>query len=1571
MIRRLGAVWFLLCALPVLAEAAATRTPTPSPSPTPLPTVSPLPRQLLPTRTPPAAGRGALAADCNGDGEVTIDELLIGVNIALGARPLSACPAFDLNGDGEVTIDELLVAVNIALGGPPPATPTPILGDREAALIGSSPAHGEGGVALSRETILRFSAPLDPASVTLEAIDVTFGGGEVLRRLHLSPDRTTVTVFYTVFLPAAARIRVTVDGNKLRAAGRPVDADGDGTPGGIARIDFDTLSIVPVAGTAVCGRVFASELVPGGNGTSLNQPLKGVLIEVDGNPDLRAVTDQFGNFRLEPAPAGRFFVYIVGTMAEADLPPGAYYPNVGKAWRAIPGQENNIGDIFLPLIKPGTLQPVSRTQDTEVRFPSEVQRDFPELADVLLSVPADSLYANDGTRGGMVGIAPVAPDRIPSRLPLGLELPLVITVQTDGAENFDRPVPTCFPNLPDPSTGQPPAPGEKTHLYSFNHDIGEFEPVGPMTVTADGRLTCTDPGVGILAPGWHGSGPPPVNPPPPPPPLCQPPGGGVAGLGGGAQGNDCDCDVEDAKERLCEQQARTNFSQNYLNCIAVAATIAALCVAAKSLPCLVAAALIGGLCLGVAEKKRDQDLQQCALNNPCNIVITGGGTSAIAGDIPPLDDPAAQRIAEIVEEIPPLFANLVIGGQEVPESIFDEIMDRLDEANRVAGGDAVEYLRSFSLRLEEQVAALNAQIGEATGNAPPYPIRFAAEILRANGPLRLRGETQAFGQYTLFVPRDGTLAFVSFYDPRTKRYGLVFPNERPDAPFRLPRVTLVDLDDTFGDFDNDGLPDVVEFVYGTDTANPDSDGDGVSDGAEVDQGTDPLDGRPARTGIIATADTPGTAIDVCAVNDIAVVADSDRGVSMFNVFNGMDPVIVAQVDTPGSGERVACAGSLIAVADGSAGLAIIDVRDPPAAHIRHRLSLGGSVRAVTAAGGIGYAGTETGQLVAVDLASGTVIEQVGTGGAVHDVAIEGDTVFVVLFSELQAYSAFPELAFLGRTSLSSFQPEGITGRRRLFVGGGIAYTSAFPGFDTYDVTNPTAIRRLGSARDEGPNSFKQVVANGSGLGVAAVGVNPRDDGTHDVYLYDISDPAETSAFLTLFSTPGLTRAVSIYNGLAYAADGEAGLQVLNYLPYDAMGVPPTISLKTNFAEGRAEEGQIFRVTAAVADDVQVRNVEFFIDGVKVATDGNFPFEQHFRTPLQSVQPSFRLQARASDTGGNATLTEEITITLVSDATPPRVRRVAPGQGAILPNASVVAAFFSEPIDRATLAPATFALTWSGPDGLLDTADDSAISGRREFRDDLLAAFLVPSDTLPSGRYRARLTAAIADLAGNRLAAPFVWEFSIFDIGADRDGDGVPDDLEALLGLDPDNPDSDGDGIPDGDEDFDNDGLSNFAEVVLGTDPTNPDSNGNGVRDGDEDSDGDGLTDGEEVRRGTNSRNPDTDGDGWPDGAEVDAGTSPLSSASQPHAGVVAAPPVTVVVQAAGDVMGLVPNTTVASPPVSVVVQELGGDVMGLAANTTVASPPVSVVVQQIGDVMGLAPNTTVAQPPVSVRIEGQ
>jgi hypothetical protein len=55
--------------------------------------------------------------DCNGKGSVAVDELILGIRIALGDVPLDDCGALDGDGSGAVTVNELLAAVTKALQG--------------------------------------------------------------------------------------------------------------------------------------------------------------------------------------------------------------------------------------------------------------------------------------------------------------------------------------------------------------------------------------------------------------------------------------------------------------------------------------------------------------------------------------------------------------------------------------------------------------------------------------------------------------------------------------------------------------------------------------------------------------------------------------------------------------------------------------------------------------------------------------------------------------------------------------------------------------------------------------------------------------------------------------------------------------------------------------------------------------------------------------------------------------------------------------------------------------------------------------------------------------------------------------------------------------------------------------------------------------------------------------------------------------------------------------------------------------------------------------------------------------
>ncbi len=93
------------------ATAAATSTvassPTTTPTHTPPPSATP-----SPTRPP-----GSCIGDCNQSRSVSVNELVIAVNIALGQMGVEECGAADFDGDADVAINELIQAVSAALGG--------------------------------------------------------------------------------------------------------------------------------------------------------------------------------------------------------------------------------------------------------------------------------------------------------------------------------------------------------------------------------------------------------------------------------------------------------------------------------------------------------------------------------------------------------------------------------------------------------------------------------------------------------------------------------------------------------------------------------------------------------------------------------------------------------------------------------------------------------------------------------------------------------------------------------------------------------------------------------------------------------------------------------------------------------------------------------------------------------------------------------------------------------------------------------------------------------------------------------------------------------------------------------------------------------------------------------------------------------------------------------------------------------------------------------------------------------------------------------------------------------------
>ncbi|GCL35462.1 hypothetical protein SR1949_05570 [Sphaerospermopsis reniformis] len=389
-----------------------------------------------------------------------------------------------------------------------------------AAPLEISPNNGEEMVGLNRETVVRFGKKIDPTTVKDDSFYLIANGQRIAGNIKVSSTEEFATFFYANPLPASTEVRVVVDGSKIIGRdGVAIDGNLDGVAGGIATADFTTLPITRIPGTDVWGYVYDSY---NKNPDGSNIPIKGVTIRLDALPNVFAVTDDKGYFILEDVPAPDFYVYIDGSTATG-APAATQYASLGKPFHSVPGQSTQLFmdglpfDVYLPPMAASDVKPLSTTEDTQVGFgevsQAFLQQLFPDVdpdvwTQVQVTFVAGSAQDDAGNVATQAMIIPVDPQRLPAPLPPGVDPQLVISIQAGGANgfnreadggatNFDVPAPIQFPNL------EGLKPGEKSLFWSFDHDAGKWIVIGTGTVSEDGLTIKSDPGVGVLAPGWH------------------------------------------------------------------------------------------------------------------------------------------------------------------------------------------------------------------------------------------------------------------------------------------------------------------------------------------------------------------------------------------------------------------------------------------------------------------------------------------------------------------------------------------------------------------------------------------------------------------------------------------------------------------------------------------------------------------------------------------------------------------------------------------------------------------------------------------------------------------------------------------------------------------------------------------------------------------------------------------------------------------------------------------------------------------------------------------------------------
>ena len=379
-------------------------------------------------------------------------------------------PSFVADLAGEYVID-LVVNDGLAASLADQVTITADPGVNLAPVLG---AIGNQTVALGSSLILGLSATDangDPVSFLASPLPLPAGAGldSVSGAFSFTPDETQVGDIALTFIAS--------DGLLTDSESVTITVTG-ASMGGV---------------TALAGRLLdANDAALG-----ITTPIVGASVTLLDSGITPVLSDANGEFALSALPAGSQVIDIDSSTAQPPPAPpvGGAYASFREKITLISAVTNQIErPIYLPRIDPTSIVQVVAGQATVVVNPS---------LGVTMTVAADTAFLNGVPFLGELSISEVPLEFAPVALPAELGFALLISIQPTGV-TFSVPAPITFPNL------DAMAPGNIMDIYSVDPVSGSFGIVGVGQVNLGGTAIDTIAG-GITAATWHGFLGPPLN----------------------------------------------------------------------------------------------------------------------------------------------------------------------------------------------------------------------------------------------------------------------------------------------------------------------------------------------------------------------------------------------------------------------------------------------------------------------------------------------------------------------------------------------------------------------------------------------------------------------------------------------------------------------------------------------------------------------------------------------------------------------------------------------------------------------------------------------------------------------------------------------------------------------------------------------------------------------------------------------------------------------------------------------------------------------------------------------------
>lgn len=214
-----------------------------------------------------------------------------------------------------------------------------------------------------------------------------------------------------------------------------------------------------------------------------DQPIPGITVHIEGTTR-KAITDEQGRFVITSAPVGP--VHLVADGSTATVP--GEFPSLGYRLVTIAGVDN-------PLSAPIYMVKLN-TEEAVYAGNAAVELTLDKFPGFKLEIAPNSVTFPDGSREGHISVTSVNASAVPMAPPNGMQPQFIVTIQPTGTL-FDPPARLSLPNV----DGH--VPGAQVEMYSYDHDLEEFVAIGLGTVSEDGSVIRSNPGVGVVKAGWH------------------------------------------------------------------------------------------------------------------------------------------------------------------------------------------------------------------------------------------------------------------------------------------------------------------------------------------------------------------------------------------------------------------------------------------------------------------------------------------------------------------------------------------------------------------------------------------------------------------------------------------------------------------------------------------------------------------------------------------------------------------------------------------------------------------------------------------------------------------------------------------------------------------------------------------------------------------------------------------------------------------------------------------------------------------------------------------------------------